>query len=595
MKNGLRGISIASILWFRREPVSKHLQCILVFFAAANLAVVAWDLVTGGIYFRVFGIVFSSWEVAKPLRYAAVCATVAIWLRDRGAATTSWDQLPRFATQTACALAGASILTASLLGIRAAAGADSFGYVSQASLWAERRLIAPDPLAPLGNEIGAAVAPLGYTLAATRDTLVPTYPPGLPMVMAVAQRLAGREAVYVVVPLLGGLTVWMTYLIGLRVADARTGLIAALLVAFSPLFVFHTFVPMSDIPATAWWTSAWAMSLAPGAWSALGAGVCVAAAVLTRPNLAPLAVVLLPVIALSAPPRNRVLLFVVAAAVGCLTVGDFNAALYGSPFVSGYGPLDQFFSRDHLRPNLIHYTQWMLDLHSPVLLLALFAALAKPTRVVFWMSIFCVAVVLSYAFYLVFDSWPFARFLLPALPLLFVLVSITLLRVITTMPTAWRGVALLTICAVLVPWDVTVGARRGVYAIKRAEERYRTIGLRLGSALPPRSVVLTVVHSGSLRWHGHVLTVRWDLIPDDRLDATVALLLSKGYTPYVLLEDWEAPLFRQHFAQANALGRLEWPPALEYQGAGRVRVYCVADRRRFLSGETIVTHPIEAP
>lgn len=575
--------------------MSKKLQRVLLICAAGNLAVVAWDLATGGIYFQIFGIVFSSWEVAKPLRYAAVCATVAVWLRDRGAATTSWDLIPRFCARTASALAMMSIVTASLFGIRAAGGADAFGYVSQAQLWAEGRLIAADPLAPLANDIGAAVVPLGYAMGANRDTLVPTYPAGLPLLMAAAQRLAGREAVYVVVPLLGGLTVWMTYLIGLRVADARTGLVAALLVAFSPLFVFHTFEPMSDVPAMAWWTTAWAMALTSGAWSAFGAGVCVAAAVLTRPNLAPLAVVLLPVIASSAPQRNRVLLFVAAAAIGCLTVGAFNAALYGSPFVSGYGPLDQFFSRDHLRPNLTHYTQWMLDLHSPVLLLAVFAPLAKPTRAVFWMSIFCVAVVLSYAFYLVFDGWPFARFLLPGLPLLFILVSITLLRVITIMPTAWRGVALLTICTVLVPWDVNVGARLGVYAIKRAEQRYRTIGLRLGSALPPHSVALSMIESGSLRWHGKLLTVRWDLIPDDRLDATVALLESKGYRPYILLEDWEAPLFRQHFAQANALGRLDWPPALEYQGAGRVRVYCVADRRRFLSGEPIVTRPIEAP
>jgi len=575
--------------------VAKNLQRVLVICAAANLAVVAWDLATGGIYFRIFGIVFSSWEVAKPLRYAAVCATVAIWLRDRGAATTSWDQLPTFSARAASALAVASTITACLFGIRAAGGADAFGYISQAQLWTEGRLIAPDPLAPLANEIGAAVVPLGYALGATRDTLVPTYPAGLPLLMAAAQRLAGREAVYVVVPLLGGLTVWITYLIGLRVADARTGLIAALLVAFSPLFVFHTFEPMSDIPATAWWTTAWAMSLAPGAWSAFGAGVCVAAAVLTRPNLAPLAVVLLPVIASSAPQRNRVLLFVAAAAVGCLTAGAFNAALYGSPFASGYGPLDQFFSRDHLRPNLIHYTRWMLDLHSPVLLLALFAPLAKPRPVVFWMSIFCVSVMLSYAFYLVFDGWPFARFLLPGLPLLFMLVTIVLLRAIAKMPTAWRGSALLLICTALVAWDVSVGARLGVFTIGRTEQRYRTIGVRLEKTLPPHSVVLSMIESGSLRWHGKLLTVRWDLIPDDRLDATVALLMSKGYLPYILLEDWEAPLFRQHFAQANALGRLDWPPALEYQGTGRVRVYCVADRGRFLSGESVVTLPIEAP
>jgi Dolichyl-phosphate-mannose-protein mannosyltransferase len=575
--------------------VSKNLQRALVIVAAANLAVVAWDLAQGGIYFRIFGFVFSSWEVGKPLRYAGVCVAVAIWLRDRGAATTSWDQIQRFSARTACALAVASIVTASVFGVRAAGGADAFGYVSEAQLWAERRLVAPDPLAPLANEIGGAVAPLGYAIAATRDALVPIYPPGLPLFMAGAQRLAGREAVYLVVPLLGGLTIWMTYLIGLRVADARTGLIAALLVAFSPLFVFHTLEPMSDIPAAAWWTTAWAMALVPGPWSAFGAGACVAAAVLTRPNLAPLAVVLLPVIASSAPRGTRVLLFVAALTAGCMTMSAVNASLYGSPFASGYGPLEQFFGRDHWRPNLNRYTRWMLDLHSPVLLLAAFAPLAKPVRVVVLMSIFCVAVVLSYAFYLVFDGWPFARFLLPALPLLFILVSIVLLRAIATMPTAWRGVSLLAVCTVLVAWDVNVGARLDILGIQRAEQRYRTIGVRLGTALPPRAVVLSMIQSGSLRWHGNVLTARWDLIADDHLDATVALLESKGYLPYILLEEWEAPLFRQHFAQANGLGRVDWPPAFEYHGAERVRIYCVRDRGRFLSGETVVTLPIEAP
>jgi hypothetical protein len=71
--------------------VSKNLQRALWICAAANLAIVAWDLVTGGIYYRLFGVVFSSWEIAKPLRYAAVSVTVAIWLRERGAATTSWE------------------------------------------------------------------------------------------------------------------------------------------------------------------------------------------------------------------------------------------------------------------------------------------------------------------------------------------------------------------------------------------------------------------------------------------------------------------------------------------------------------------------
>ena len=80
------GLRLAS-----HEIVSKNLQRALWICAAANLAVVAWDLATGGIHFQFFGVVLSSWEIAKPLRYAAISATVAIWLRDRGAATTSWE------------------------------------------------------------------------------------------------------------------------------------------------------------------------------------------------------------------------------------------------------------------------------------------------------------------------------------------------------------------------------------------------------------------------------------------------------------------------------------------------------------------------
>jgi len=575
--------------------VSTKLQRALLICAAANLAVAGWDLATGGIYIKVFGVVFSSWETSKPIRYAAVCAAVALWLRDRGAAATSWDLVPRFSAQAARALAFTSIVIAGFLGIRAAGGADAFGYESQAQLWTDGRLIAADPLAPLAADVGVAVAPLGYTLSKAGDGLVPTYPPGLPLVMSFAQRLAGREAVYAIVPLLGGVTVWMTYLIGLRVADGSTGLVAALLVTFSPLFMFHTFEPMSDIPATAWWTAAWAMALAPGRWSAFGAGVSVAAAVLTRPNLAPLAIVLVPVIAASGPRRTRVLLFAASAAAGGALVAFFNAALYGSPFASGYGPLGPLFGRENLGPNLARYTRWMLELHTPILLLAVIAPFVRRSRIVVWMWLFCAAVAVSYLFYLVFDHWPFARFLLPSLPLRCVLLSIALLRAVAALPRASRGAVLLAITVALAAWYIGVAQRLGIFTIQGAEQRYAIVGQRLGATLPPRAVVLSMIESGSVRWHGNRLTLRWDFIPPDRLDATVALLRSKGYLPYILVEDWEESLFKQQFAQANVLGRLDWPAAMEYQGAGRVRLYAVDDRDRHLSGDVVSTVTIATP
>lgn len=592
--NIARGTVIAPGARVPNETVAKKLQRALIVCAAVNVAVVAWDLATGGIYVTVFGFVFSSWEIAKPIRYAGACLAVAIWLRDRDSAPTTWECIPQWSARGARAIALTSIIIAGFFGIRAAGGADAFGYVSQAQLWMEGRLIAPEPLT-LGSDLGAAVAPLGYTLAMTPDAIVPTYPPGLPLLMASAQRLAGRQAVYIVVPLLGGLTVWMTYLIGLRMGDARAGVMAALLVAFSPLFLFHTLEPMSDVPATAWWTAAWAMSLAPGLWSAFGAGVATAAAIITRPNLAALAVVLAAVVAARPPRLRRAILFAAPMAAGCLVVGAFNRALFGSPFRSGYGPLEALFEWRHLRPNLMRYSRWMLDLHTPVLLLALLAPLTSRSWIVRLMCIFCAAVGLSYVFYLVFDHWPFARYLLPSLPLLFVLASTVLLRGLASLPLAWRGATMFTICVLLTAWYVGVADRLGVFAIQRAEQRYATVGQFVSRTLPRNAVVLSVIHSGSIRWHGDRLTVRWDALPADRLDPAIALLRASGYAPYILLEDWEEPIFRQQFARTNRFGTIDWPPALEYEGPGRARLYCVADRMRHADGLPVVTQPIAAP
>src|SRR5439155_15652061 len=111
-----------------------------------------------------------------------------------------------------------------------------------------------------------------------------------------AMKVGGANAVYYVVPVLGALSVWLTYILGRRIAGPQAGVAAAILVAFSPIFVFHTIEPMSDVPATAWWLLAWACATAPTlggpVWSAFFAGLAVSLAIATRPNLAPLALIL---------------------------------------------------------------------------------------------------------------------------------------------------------------------------------------------------------------------------------------------------------------------------------------------------------------
>jgi oligosaccharyl transferase STT3 subunit len=573
---------------------SRTIQLVLVALGLVGLGVALWDASMGGFYFRVLGMRVSSWEAYKPFRIGMLAMIAAIWLHDSTAAPnhTCWSLFHRWAPWIAAGMAVVSVAMAVRFGIFTAAGADGYGYVSQASLWAQGRLVVPDPLADVERVLGRAVAPVGFRLAPTPGAIVPVYPAGLPMAMAIPLKIAGPPAVYYVVPILGGIAVWLTYVLGTRVDSPLTGLIAAILIGFSPLFMFHTLVPMSDVPVTTWWLLAWVLAISPLPWTQLGAGFAVSAAVLTRPNLVPLAIVLAAVVAANRPRLPRLALFAAGAIPGCLIVAAINVHLYGSSLASGYGPLEAFYAWDRWPANLRRYAGWTIELNSPGLLLAFLAPLVTRVRLALAMLAFFVLLLLSYLFYLVFDTWPFLRFLLPAFPLLFVLASAVVVRGLERLPGALRSTAVFLLCILLPIWYVAKARSLTVFDAQRAEHRYPAIGEEIGRTLPAQAIVLTQIESGSVRLYGKRMTARWDFIEAARFDDTVDVLRRSGYDPYLLLEDWEIPLFQNYVGGVSQYGALDWPPTLEYRDLARVDLYRLADRAQHRAGAAIVTRRI---
>jgi hypothetical protein len=553
----------------------------LIVCACVGVAVTVWDLTAGGFYFRLFGVRVSSWEAYKPFRAAMLAVMAWFWLHDRAAAprATSWDRLPAVAPWVAAIAAATLVAIAIHFGIFAAGGADAYGYVSQAHLWASGRLAVADRLAPLTPLLGPATAPLGFRLARDPGWLVPIYPPGLPMLMAIALKAAGPSAVYFVVPLLGGLTVWLTYLLGRRLAEPRTAMMAAVLVAFSPIVVFQSLEPMSDVPATAFWMAAWVFATSAGRWAPLVSGLAVGGALLIRPNLAPLMLVLAYVVASTVQRQHRlrnvaVFLAGVAPAAGIIAV--VNARLYGSPLQFGYGSFEAFYSWGRFKANAVRYFSWLVDLHTPAILVGLVAPVAGRVKAMMPMFVFIALLQLSYLFYLVFDSWPFVRFLLPGIPLLFILGSNVVLRGIERAPVAFRGAIVVLICTLLPCWYVVKARELTVFAIHRAEHRYIAVGEAVGHKLEPNAIVLTVLQSGSVRMYGDRATLRWDLIEPERLDAALTTVRAAGYVPYVILEEWEEQPFRNRFRASSAVRRLDASAVLEYIGESRTRVYSLS-------------------
>ena len=104
-------------------------------------------------------------------------------------------------------------------------------------------------------------------------------------------------------------------------------------------------------------------------------------ALAVRPNLLPLAGVVALWLAISNAPSSArtavrtLAAFGVAFLPGVLFVMTIQNAMHGSPFRSGYGDLSLLFSAGHLAPNLARYPRWLVEAHTPLILVALVSPL----------------------------------------------------------------------------------------------------------------------------------------------------------------------------------------------------------------------------
>jgi hypothetical protein len=586
----------------------------LLVVSVASLVWTSVIVITGGFSVEFGAFRFSSRQTRNPLLLAVVTGAVGAALTTREERRRGWSAAREYferlltavnalPSATAPALAAVAAIVTALVGVTMgtidAGGSDAYGYVSEGELWAKGTLRVEQPLVDdLDWELDIeALTPLGYRPTEDRRAIVPVYSPGLPLVIALFQRLGGRPAVFYVVPLLGSVLVWATYLMGARVAGPGVGLAAAILMATAPAFLFQLMVTMSDVPVAAWWTLCLALVLADPPFLALFAGISAGMAILTRPNLVLLAIVPGAWLLWRAlwhrqagrPALTRLLLFCPGVIAGGLAVAAINTAVYGSPLVSGYGSsVEGTFSTNHFWTNLLNYSKWFVQSNTPVAILAVAApflarrAAAMDTgsdaRWPYWMLLtFAAGVFASYLFFTVFHDWWYLRFVISAFPPIFVLTSVVVVAIVRRL-THRALVPLTALVIVLVALHgVVFTIAQDTFLYREGNRRFSAVGRYITEKMPERAIFLSIEHSGSIRYYSGRLTVRYDWVPAVRLDAVLDDLRRLGYHPYILLEEWEEEGFRRMF-KGNPVGALDWPPVAMLNHSIRVRIYDPADR-----------------
>ena len=497
---------------------------------------------------------------------------------------TTFERQPGW---VAAAIAAAAVVLTMVQGTRIAGGADAYGYVSQANLWLARDLKVPQPWVaqvPWPNSLWT-FTPLGYRPSLDNLTIVPTYSPGLPMLMAAAKSIGGQCALFAVVPLSLGVAVFATYAVGKRFGSPYQGLIAAWFLATSPVVLEVSLESLSDVPVMAAWSVALCCLLGTSLRSAVFAGFAAALAILIRPNLVPLAIPMVLWFLLRRAPapsglRSRlvfVLMFSLALLPGVAVVAALNRYWYGSATTSGYGSVGEIFGWAHVLPNLARFIAWIVETQTPLALLGV-AALVVPLRAI-WpalpdrrifvvIALFVTLLWGQYSAYLEFDSPGYLRFLLPSWPLILVGLAAVLLAVGRLSVRFGRAsvAVIVTLVMLLGLWNIRVAIRRDVFEQRQAARHEAPIGRLVREHTPVNSVILAVHRSGSLRYYAGRITLRYDMLDGAWLDRAVTWLAERNVHVYAVLDERETGESKERFAGQKTAAAFD-RPMLTYKPA----------------------------
>ena len=170
-----------------------------------------------------------------------------------------------------------------------------------------------------------------------------------------------------VVPLLGSAAVVATFFLGSRIGGATCGLLAAMLLSTSPIFLFQLREPMSDVPVTAWWLLATLCAATATPARALLGGLLASAAIGTgepRSSGSRSGDFVLGYSRVRWERRSAMMHVLRRASCQASRPGASQQDLYGFPLVR-VGSTARNVQIEYRSTNLLPYPRWLIESETP--------------------------------------------------------------------------------------------------------------------------------------------------------------------------------------------------------------------------------------
>jgi hypothetical protein len=207
-----------------------------------------------------------------------------------------------------------------------------------------------------------------------------------------------------------------------------------------------------------------------------------------------------------------------------------------------------------------------------------------------WLAVgVSLSIVGVYLLYQPYQEWWYLRFLLPALVPLTALAVIVVSRGLRFVAMGSLPRTATAVAAVLaLSWHGLATAHdRQAFDLHRLERRFWLTGDVARDRLPANAVFVSIWESGSLRHHADRPSILWDSLDPESFDSALDWLRRRGLEPFIVVEQWEEPRFRERFERRSPVGALDWPPRFVIDR--QVAIYKPSDRAAYLRGEPVPT------
>jgi hypothetical protein len=473
-------------------------------------------------------------------------------------------------------------------------GSDFYGYYAQSLLLKKGQVDMAVGVSPAEHP---AIAPLSYF--AKDGKVLPQYPPGYPLLMALAGFI-GLE--FYVTPILGILSIVLMYLLIKELTDKKIAVFFSLIWAFFPIVVYGSTSVMSDLVAA--FFILLALYLYRKGKIPLSA-FALAFSLVVRPTNILFCLIFLPVLI-----RDRQWFkFGCYFAVPAFLYGLYNWLVYGAPWKIGYANVSERFITSVFFHHLVYYARETVIQFTPFLIILIFLhfllissrslqkkqafemtprkngirltvnglGVPPPKDWWFYVSWFLIFFIFYCFWRPLGDTWWWTRFLLPGFPALFFLAALGLKNILDLIQLKWKPakhavtISLTVLALVIIVYFINYGFTHPDIWEKNKGKHYYDISKMIAKKVPENSLVGSVEFSGCLRLYTGIETFNsfhshsFFLIAD---------MLEKKLLVYIAAEPWnlQRPMIKGVFRIFRVKKVMEitgWPGFYLYKIQGR--------------------------